>query len=157
MKTIPSLVENAQEYHTASLLWKRIEEYKLPYTWRYLEYKYKWDEGYATQAIREYRKFVFLALTSKFEVTPSLDIDEVWHCHILHTQGYEHFSEICGKKLHHFPGMSDENARWIKQYRYTLNRYRIVFESEPPPNLWPRSEPKIRGEIRLSNVLLALN
>ena len=38
-----------------------------------------WSRLFALRAIEEYRKFVFLALVAHHQVTPSDQVDQVWH------------------------------------------------------------------------------
>ena len=38
-----------------------------------------WSRPFALRAIEEYRKFVFLALVADHQVTPSDQVDQVWH------------------------------------------------------------------------------
>lgn len=120
-------------------LWSTIEELQLPFTGEYLEQKYNWDSIYARSIIREYKKFVFLALISPEPVTPSIDIDEVWHAHILHTRAYAKFSTLIGRQLEHDPGMPNARGEFQGQYRATLRLYGEVFGDEPPAAFWPRA------------------
>lgn len=43
----------------------------------------RWSRPFALRAIEEYRKFVFLALVAKHQVTPSDQVDQVWPLHRL--------------------------------------------------------------------------
>lgn len=47
-----------------------------------------WKPGYAERVYREYLRFVFLAATAGHPVTPSVDVDEVWHLHLCYTRSY---------------------------------------------------------------------
>jgi len=49
--------------------------------------KLGWSTDFALRAIGEYRKFVYLGVTSPHEVTPPKVIDQVWHEHQLFTRG----------------------------------------------------------------------
>src|SRR5690349_2852278 len=64
-----------------------------------------WPAGYAARVVDEYRKFVFLAAAAGHPVSPSHDVDEAWHLHLVYTRSY--WEELCGKvlhmKLHHEP------------------------------------------------------
>lgn len=68
----------------------------------------KWRRYEAEEACQQYRRFLFLL--KKYDaagtLSPSLDIDEVWHNHILFTQQYHRDCElIFGNYLHHNPFM----------------------------------------------------
>lgn len=118
--------------------WAVVREYQMPFGPDYLRYKHGWGERFSLGALREYKRFVFLALSSDVEITPSVAVDEVWHLHILHTRAYEQFSLKVGKFLHHNPGMPTQRVKWDTQYDYTFERYREAFGEETPVQLWPR-------------------
>ena len=66
--------------------------------------KLGWSTGFALRAIAEYRKFVYLGMVSRFSVTPSKIIDQVWHEHQLFTQAYRSFcGEVLGRHFDHNP------------------------------------------------------
>ena len=64
-----------------------------------------WTRRFALRAIEEYKRFVFLALTAGTQVTPSEEIDQVWHLHMVYTRAY--WDDFCGqvlnKPFHHAP------------------------------------------------------
>jgi hypothetical protein len=74
--------------------------------------KEKWLEHDATKAIQMYRNFLFLGKKygdENFTIVPTIDIDEIWHNHILCTKSYtEDMHNIFGKYFHHIP---DEEAK----------------------------------------------
>lgn len=127
-------------------LWELIEKYPLPFGPEYLNYKLKWDFDYGALALREYKKFAFLALLSNTEVTPSEPIDEVWHLHILHTVDYAVFARKCGRFLHHSPGMPSGRPQFNRQYIHTHALYEKVFAAAPPASIWPIHRPRIEEE-----------
>ena len=115
-----------------------IEKFLLPFGNEYMRQKYNWSPIYTGVALREYKRFMYLACISQEAVTPSLDIDEVWHTHILHTRSYREFSRMIGRIIHHDPGMPNERSSFQGQYQKTLDFYREVFGEEPPLAVWPR-------------------
>jgi len=135
----------------AEHLWEIICTYKLSFGAEYLSYKYGWSADFAEGSITEYKRFAFLALISKSEVTPSLTIDEVWHCHILHTLDYEKFAAACGKKLHHHPGLPGEQGRWDSQYERTARLYKKLFNNLPPAKYWGglKRQPKMSDALEV--------
>lgn len=119
---------------------KILENEKLPFGGRYLEWKLGWDKTKAELAIAEYKKFLVLAYESKVEITPSTIVDEVWHYHILHTKAYEEFCGRMGRFLHHNPGgpgSPKDEVRFVKQYEKTLAAYKAMFGAAPPTSIWP--------------------
>ena len=102
--------------------------------------KHDWSTGFALRAIDEYRKYVFLGVTSDKVVTPSKVIDTVWHEHLLFTRAYR---EFCQKVLHrefdHHPELmptGHQTSVYAQQFDATLARYRIEFNIEPPQDIW---------------------
>jgi len=100
-----------------------------------------WAPDYAERCIDEYKKFVYLAMISEHPVTPSDQVDQVWHLHLTYTRSY--WSELCGKilknPLHHGPtsGGKAESIKYRSQYQATLDLYKQVFEEVPPVDIWP--------------------
>lgn len=124
-------------------LWDLIESYPLPFGADYLNYKLKWETDYGDLALSEYKRFAFLALLSGSEITPSEQIDQVWHLHILHTADYASFAKKCGRFLHHAPGMPSQRPTFNRQYIQTHKLYEEVFGEEPPSSIWPLRKPGV--------------
>lgn len=100
-----------------------------------------WPAGFAERVIREYKRFVFLAMEAGHPVSPSEEVDQAWHLHLTYTKSY--WQDLCGevlggRRLHHHPtkGGSDEAAKFDGQYQRTLDSYRRLFGEEPPPDVW---------------------
>ena len=98
-----------------------------------------WTGLTATIAIREYKKFLYLA---KFHgpVSPSKIVDTVWHLHLLYTDSY--WNELCKKVLkaniHHAPtsGSKLDEKKYTDQYIETKRRYQSEFGVTPDPVIW---------------------
>jgi uncharacterized protein (TIGR04222 family) len=99
-----------------------------------------WSHHFALRAIEEYRKFVFLAMVADHQVTPSDQVDQVWHQHLLFSDAYwnDFCPRVLGRPLHHEPtrGGAEERQRFQHLYLATLASYREHF-GEPPIDLWP--------------------
>lgn len=99
-----------------------------------------WSMSQARAAIEEYRRFCYLACVAGHPVTPSEEVDAVWHLHLLHTRDYwEVFCPlVLGRPLHHGPtlGGVQEEQRFYDQYAQTLASYQSHF-GPPPPDFWP--------------------
>ena len=73
-----------------------------------------WDTDSAQKAIMYYKNYLWLLRKYSQEypvIPPSIDIDEIWHHHILDTYKYhEDCAAIFGQYLHHYPyfGMRGE-------------------------------------------------
>lgn len=99
----------------------------------------RWTLNYTQRVIEEYKKFVFLAIASGHSVTPSEQVDQVWHLHLTYTHSYwdEFCRHVLQTPLHHGPtkGGFQEKQRFHEQYEQTLVSYRRFF-GEPPADIW---------------------
>jgi uncharacterized protein (TIGR04222 family) len=96
-----------------------------------LEYENSWTVNFAKDAIIEYKKFMYLAATSEFMVSPSEIVDIVWHQHLIFTQSYEAFCTILGKRIAHIP--STHNKSESVKFKLAKDRtQRLYAESFGP-------------------------
>lgn len=111
-----------------------------------------WTIAYAQRASEEYKRFAFLAMASGHPCTPSDQVDQVWHLHLIHTQQYwrEFCGEVLGAPLHHAPsrGGVAEAAKFRGWYQRTLESYRAAFGVEPPPDIWPAAHARFATRAR---------
>ena len=128
-------------------LWQRLSEFtvgddELPLSFiARLARDNNWSTAYAAAVYQEYLRFLYLAAIGDAPVTPSDDVDQVWHLHLAYSRSYWH--ELCdgvlGRPLHHGPtrGGRAEGRKFRDWYQHTLERYRIEFGAEPPGDIWP--------------------
>ena len=111
-----------------------------------------WSRPFALGAIEEYRKFVFLALVADHPVTPSDQVDQVWHLHLLFSDAYwnDFCPRVLGRPLHHHPtkGGQEERDRFHGLYRATISSYRQHF-GEPPADLWPPVDVRFGRDLQM--------
>jgi len=111
-----------------------------------------WSHDFALRAIAEYRKFVFLAMVADHQVTPSDQVDQVWHLHLLFSDDYwnDFCPRVLGRPLHHTPtrGGPVERQRFMQLYRATLSSYRQHF-GEPPRDLWPPVDVRFGRDLQM--------
>lgn len=72
------------------------------------------DQERLDKAVRMYRKYLSLLVMYPDLILgpPSLDADEVWHAHILHTKKYhDDCAKLFGSYRHHLPMDDDDPAR----------------------------------------------
>lgn len=102
-----------------------------------LAYENGWTTDFTERAILEYKKFMFLAATSDFMVSPSGVIDIVWHQHLIFTQSYNTFCELIGKQVQHIPSTRDkaEFQKFKLAQERTTEAYRITF-GEQSVDIW---------------------
>ncbi|TDU26581.1 uncharacterized protein (TIGR04222 family) [Panacagrimonas perspica] len=102
--------------------------------------KFRWTRDYAERAVEEYRRFCFLAACSGHPVSPSAEVDEVWHLHLQYTRDYwERFCpQVLGTPLHHEPGgrNTSQDRMFREQYAQTMASYQQCF-GPPPEAFWP--------------------
>ena len=100
-----------------------------------------WSYKYTLQAVEEYRKFIFLICISTGPLTPSDQIDQVWHLHLIYTQSYWNSMcrDVLNRDIHHGPtkGGTAEKQKYANCYQNTLDLYKKIFGYEPPEQFWP--------------------
>jgi hypothetical protein len=100
-----------------------------------------WDYLFALRAIEEYKRFMFLICIAPHTLTPSDEVDQVWHLHLIYTQSYwiDFCEQTLGKQIHHGPtkGGGDERNKFEDWYTKTKILYEETFGQLPPPDLWP--------------------
>lgn len=100
-----------------------------------------WDDNYALDVIEEYRRFVYMVCVSGETLTPSDEVDQVWHLHLSYSRAYwETFCPlILQRPLHHDPtqGGESEGKQFESNYRRTLELYTAIFYEVPPKDIWP--------------------
>ncbi len=115
-----------------------------------------WSPAYATRVVAEYRRFVFLAAAAGHPVTPSEEVDQAWHLHLVYTRSY--WDELCGQvlgfPLHHGPtvGGPAEGAKFTDWYQRTLESYERLFGAEPPSDIWPPPRQRFANAERFRRV-----
>ena len=108
-----------------------------------------WNSDYAQKVIAEYKRFVYLAVIAEHPVTPSDEVDQVWHLHLAYSR--HHWDEMCGEilgqPLHHGPtrGGRDESAKFCDWYARTLESYENTFGEKPPVDVWPAPNSRFEG------------
>lgn len=134
-----------------------LDEPDAPYAFsRRLAKENGWSRFFALRAIDEYKRFVFLAMTAGHPVTPSDAVDQVWHLHLTYTRSYwdAFCPKVLGRSLHHMPtrGGEAEQAKFVEQYRRTLDSYARTFGEAPPPDLWPAPEIRFGRDLHYARV-----
>ncbi len=145
-------------------LWPKLEKFvvnkgneKLSFIQR-LANENDWSTEYTNRVYKEYLKFIYLAATSKTQVTPSDEVDQAWHLHLCYSNSY--WNDLCrdilGRELHHGPtkGGSKERERFHSQYEQTLKLYELTFNENPPEDIWPPTENRFDNENRFIRVNL---
>lgn len=128
-------------------LWQKIEAFQVnqPGT-RFtfedrLARENRWTPAFARRVVGEYKRFLLLAMVAEHPVTPSDEVDQAWHLHMVYTRSY--WEDLCGKvlprPLHHGPtrGGHSETIKFTNLYELTLDSYRRVFGETPPEDVWP--------------------
>jgi uncharacterized protein (TIGR04222 family) len=148
-------------------LWKRVEGFSLddsnsafPFSER-LARDNGWPLPYALRVVAEYKRFALLAVAAGHPVTPSDQVDQAWHLHLLYTRSY--WKEFCGEvlrtSLHHGPtkGGVSERDKFNDWYARTLASYRAFFGEEPPSDVWPDAARRFGDDIHFARVNTARN
>ncbi|MBD2715282.1 hypothetical protein IC231_09560 [Hymenobacter sp. BT646] len=150
-------------------LWDKIQRFELDDPAAALSFTSRlarengWSLTFSLRAVAEYKRFIFLLCTTNQPLTPSDEVDQVWHLHLLYTRSY--WIDFCQytlqKVIHHGPTHGDrqERAKFNNWYDQTLKCYAEVFGQLPPPDLWPspavRFRPSRFQRVNLSTKWLA--
>ncbi|WP_046758839.1 glycine-rich domain-containing protein [Kordia jejudonensis] len=142
------------------LLWDKIRSFEIDdvdssftFTDR-LARENDWTLEYSIRTVLEYKKFLFLIAISDFPQTPSDQIDQVWHLHLLYTQSYwiDFCQNTINKQIHHGPTKGAEEKMLFKeQYMRTLAFYESIFLKKPPKDIWVDVETRFK-EIHFTRI-----
>lgn len=103
-----------------------------------------WSLPYTMRVLKEYKRFIFLCRVLPNGATPSDQVDQAWHLHMIYTRSYwqDMCRDILKCDLHHGPtkGGGKERSRFNDQYTNTMNGYRTFFGEEPPSDIWPSNK-----------------
>lgn len=128
-------------------LWRRLAAFDLdaadtrfPLS-RRLAFENRWSLYFAHRVIGEYKRFCYLAVRAGHPVTPSDEVDQAWHLHLLYSESYwEAFcADVLNYPLHHGPtkGGGAEDRKFRDWYERTTSSYARIFGAPPPPDIWP--------------------
>lgn len=140
-----------KEIKTNPELWEKINSFSLDnpeasfnFTAR-LARENGWSIDFSKKVVLEYKKFIYLSVISGRPLTPSDEVDQAWHLHLIYS--YSYWVEFCkntlgGFNLHHGPtkGGRSEGEKYSRQYQYTLDLYKEVFGVKPPSDVWPNEK-----------------
>ena len=114
-----------------------------------------WSLAFARGAIEEYRRFAFLCVIAAEPMTPSQEVDEVWHLHLTYSRDYwdRWCARVLQAPLHHDPSRGGpEQLRYFQaRYGATLAVYETWF-GPPPVAYWPGTRDRFRGRPRFAGV-----
>ena len=132
---------------TQRLLWSRLESFTIGDPAASLGFAQRlardngWPLEFARRTIDEYKRFLFLAVEAGHPVTPSDEVDQAWHLHLVYTESYwnELCREILPRPLHHGPtkGGKREGDKFGDWYSRTLRSYERYFGGPAPADIWP--------------------
>lgn len=142
-------------------IWERVKRFELDdpqaqfsFTDR-LARENGWKLEFALRTVLEYKRFMFLASISPVPLTPSDQVDQVWHLHLIYTESY--WEKFCQQALprpvKHGPtkGGKQEGDKFTNWYEHTKQYYQEIFGHLPPPDIWPPSEVRF-GQLNFQRV-----
>lgn len=149
-------------------LWNKIASYdfddpqaEAPFSVR-LARENGWTPGRAKAAIDQYRRFIYLVCISDDMLSPSPDVDKVWHLHLTYTKDYwkRFCDETLGQEVHHYPsrGAEESQVPLRDAYARTLEFLTEEFGETPDAALWPSVDagkrPLATGALGLGSAVL---
>jgi uncharacterized protein (TIGR04222 family) len=117
----------------------------------------RWSPEYTARVLGEYKRFLLLAVFAEHPVTPSDQVDQAWHLHLIYSADYRSFCRnVLGRTLDHGPsaGGALERARYIQAYEQTLLSYRTLFGEAPPADIWSDVEARFGHDCAFARVNL---
>jgi hypothetical protein len=142
-------------------LWERIVAHPFEVADHALDFLHRlarekaWSLDFARGAIAEYRRFAFLCVGAPEPRTPSEEVDEVWHLHLVYSRDYWDVwcAQVLQARLHHdpTPGSPEAQRRYREQYAATLAAYEDYF-GPPPETYWPATRHRFRAVPRFRSV-----
>jgi hypothetical protein len=145
------------ENKTQQELWDKISEFSLDNPNASFSFSKRlarengWTNTFSNKVIDEYKKFLYLSVISGKSLTPSDEVDQVWHLHMIYTDSY--WNDLCkntlGIKFHHGPtkGGQKEGSKYAEQYQFTLDFYKSIFECNAPSDAWPSVEKRFANVV----------
>lgn len=115
-----------------------------------------WSRAYTVRVIQEYKRFLLMAMHAGHPVTPSDEVDQAWHLHLVYTRSY--WEDLCcdtlHRPLHHGPtqGGESEGEKFAEWYEKTRSSYTHLFGSTPPADIWPPTEARFDPSVRFERV-----
>ncbi|MFI4875282.1 MAG: glycine-rich domain-containing protein [Blastopirellula sp. JB062] len=148
-------------------LWRKIESFsidegdeRLTFVKR-LARENGWTCDFAERVVLEYKRFVFLAAVSDSPVTPSVEVDQAWHLHLVYTRSYwtRMCQQVLKRPLHHGPtkGGAGEAAKFVDWYERTKRNYVQFFGIAPPCDIWPESDQRFDPSAQMQMVNVGAN
>ena len=101
------------------------------------------DINTANKWVLEYRKFLTMAYLTDYMISPSEQVDQVWHLHMTYTHHYRAtWKTLIEKEFKHSPseGGSSEGQKFEDIYEDTLSFYESVFTINPPADIWESTQ-----------------
>lgn len=147
---------------THEALWRAIEAFDIdggksefPFAFR-LARENGWTPAFAKRVAFEYKRFLFLSQVAGHPVTPSDEVDQSWHLHMVYTRSYwdRLCREVLQRPLHHDPtrGGQAEGAKFEDWYTRTLESYQRLFGETPPRDIWPANEERFARAVQFKRV-----
>ena len=147
-------------------LWDKIKDFELDEPTSLLTFTIRlarengWTIEYAIRVVHEYKKFIFMLCIADHSLTPSDQVDQVWHLHLVYTKSYwiDFCQDTIGKQIHHGPtkGGNKEGEKYESLYDKTLNLYQSLFKRNAPDDIWPSKEIRF-GEVNFRRINLDRN
>lgn len=114
-----------------------------------------WTRAYVNQVYEEWEKFMLLKVSAdekKEEISPSDDIDELWHQLILDTAFYYNYcNSNFNKIIHHKPQDAEDQEARVVRRKKAIDLYQEFYEVKNSVNIvWQTRECSICSVVILS-------
>lgn len=120
-----------------------------------------WTLEYAGRVLEEYKKFMFLAVAAGHPVTPSEQVDQAWHLHLVYTRSYwqDFCEQVLGTQVQHGPtkGGTEEQVKYRDWYQRTKASYARLLGETPPEDIWPHVDVRFDQDLCWQRVNMRRN
>lgn len=108
--------------HDLAELWEGVKSYRSEAAIEYYAREFGLDLAEATEHFEELLKYLCLSAAYTEPLTPSDQLDQMWHAFLIQTRDYTEFSQMLGKLVHHTTMSSPQPAAYSNAtLRYQQN------------------------------------
>jgi hypothetical protein len=135
-KTEQKVAELQQAFglHNIAKLWEEVKNYKSEAAIEHYAREFGFDIAEATMHFEELLKYLCLSASYAEPLTPSVQLDQMWHAFLIQTLDYKEFSHKLGKFVNHSTMSRPQSAA----YSNVLLRYKQNFGELHPVWLSPK-------------------
>ncbi|NBD33266.1 MAG: hypothetical protein GVY17_09940 [Cyanobacteria bacterium] len=113
-------------------LWEKVKDYRSEAAIEYYAREFNLDIDTATEHFEELLKYLCLSATQSEPLTPSDQLDQMWHAFLIQTLDYAKFSQMLGKVVNHTTMSAPQSGAYsnaLKRYQENFGELHPVWRS----------------------------